>query len=118
VNDGGPYGLCRQHARAILNRCAASLSNIIKTPVPKPPIPGCLDGNEGHPASRFASAFGAAGSHTGALKDGNEIIGAAPRKAEGGFHTLVASDCAGAAPVLINSFHAPTPNYEAQQDHA
>ena len=105
MNDGGPYGLCRQHARAILNRCAVSLTNIIKTPVPPFPIPDSLDGNEGHPARRFASACGAAGSHFGALKDGNEITGAAPRKAEGGFHTLVASDCTGAAPVLINSFH-------------
>lgn len=117
MNDGGPYGLCRQHARAILNRCAASLSNIIKTPVPPFPIPGNLDGNEGHPARRFASACGATGSHFGALKDGNEITGAAPRKAKGSAKP-VAANCVGAAPVLINSFHDLTPNREAFQDHA
>jgi hypothetical protein len=101
----GRHHLNRAHARAILNYCAVSLSNITKTPVPPFPIPDCLDGNEGHPARRFASACGAAGSHFGALMDGNEITGAAPRKAEGGLHTLLAGHCAGAAPVLINSLH-------------
>lgn len=76
-----------------------------KTPVPPFPIPGNLDGNEGHPASRFASACGAAGSHFGALMDGNEIAGAALRKAEGDFTAPDAANCVGAAPVLINSFH-------------
>lgn len=125
-------GLHRGQTCAILNKCAASIARItalrvasqstqataadkspatpavasfFHTPVPPFHIPDCLDGNEGHPARRFAGACGAAGFHCGALMDGNEITGAALRKAEGGSHTLFASDCAGAAPVLINSFH-------------
>lgn len=117
MNDGR-HSLNRDHARAILNRCAISLSNITKTPVPPFHIPDCLDGNEGHPARRFASACGAAGSHYCALMDGNEITGAALRKAEGGLHTLPAGHCAGAAPVLINSLHEPLINSETERNHA
>lgn len=80
------------------------INSFPETPVPPFPIPGNLDGNEGHPARRFASACGAAGSHFGALKDGNEIAGATLRKAEGSA-TPDAANCVGAAPVLINSFH-------------
>lgn len=130
MNDGS-HTLHRDHARAILNKCAASIARITgrkatraavaqaspppltaacffqfnNTPVPRFPIPDSLHGNEGHPARRFASACGAAGFDCDALMDGNENAGAAQRKAEGGLNTLLATHCAGAAPVLINSVH-------------
>lgn len=97
MNDG-PHTLNRDRARAILNRCAASIANITKTPVPTFHIPDNLGGNEGHPARRFTSAFGAAGCIGSALKDGNETSGAAMRSEVGG-QALASVQCASAASV-------------------
>lgn len=102
MNDG-PHTLNRDRARAILNRCAVSIANITKTPVPKSQTADILGGCEGHPARRFASAFGAAGTAYCALKGGNETSGAAMRSEVGG-QVPASIQCASAASVS-NHFH-------------